>query len=75
MTARRTLNVDEAAAQLGISRNACYDAIRRGELPHIRLGHRVVIPLAAFERMLAAGEEPKLDPHQAVETNPGPPAA
>ncbi len=48
----RTLTVDEAARELRISRNAAYEAVRRGEIPSIRFGKRIVIPRAAFERLL-----------------------
>jgi excisionase family DNA binding protein len=50
-----TYTVPEVAAKLGLSRNACYEAIGRGEIPSLRFGRRVVIPRAAFERMLDAG--------------------
>lgn len=49
---RDTLTVDEAAARLGIGRNAAYDAIHRGELPALRIGRRLLVPRAALERML-----------------------
>jgi hypothetical protein len=38
---------------LGIGRNQGYEAAARGEIPVIRIGKkRMVVPLAAFERML-----------------------
>jgi excisionase family DNA binding protein len=49
---RQTLTVEEAAGILGIGRNSAYEAARRGELPVIRLGRRLVIPRQAFERFL-----------------------
>lgn len=55
MPERETLTVDEAAARLGIGRNAAYAAVKRGDIPHIRLGNRIVIPPAAFERMMQYG--------------------
>lgn len=45
-----TMTVDEAAQRLQLSRGATYDAVRRGEIPAIRLGRRWLIPLARFER-------------------------
>jgi excisionase family DNA binding protein len=65
MTDRRTYTVDEAAQQLGISRNACYDAIRRGDIPNLRIGHRIVVPKAAFDRMLEVGEPAHKNPTEA----------
>jgi len=52
-TEKRTLTVIEAARILGLSRNAAYEAIRRGELPALRFGRRVVVPAAALDKMLA----------------------
>jgi excisionase family DNA binding protein len=47
-----TLKVSEAARLLGISERHANELIKRGELPHIRLGHRVVVPKKAIERLL-----------------------
>ncbi len=49
---RLTLTVDEAAAALGISRAFAYEAVTRNEIPHIRIGRRILIPRAALDRML-----------------------
>jgi excisionase family DNA binding protein len=48
-----TISVEQAARHLGIGRGAAYDAARRGELPTIRLGRRLVVPLKAFNDWLA----------------------
>lgn len=56
MTDCMTVTVDEAARALGIGRNTAYEAVRRGEIPSIRIGYRVLIPRAALERLLK-GEE------------------
>lgn len=48
-----TLTVPEAARLLGISRNSAYEAVRRGELPVLRIGKRYLVPRIALERMLA----------------------
>jgi len=37
-----------------ISRGAFYAAIKRNEVPHIRLGKRILIPRHAFEGWIAA---------------------
>ncbi len=50
---RRTLTVAEAAVCLGISRNTAYEAIRRGTVPSIRLGRRILIPTHALEILLS----------------------
>ncbi len=56
---RKTLTVDETASALGISRNAAYEGVRRGEIPSIRVGRRLLVPRAALERMLEQADEPK----------------
>lgn len=50
--ARLTISVPEAARRLGIGRNHGYECAKRGEIPTIRLGKRMVVPVAALERML-----------------------
>ncbi len=50
---RDTYTVDEVAERLGIGRNAAYEAIRRGELPALRIGKRIIVPRAALDRLLA----------------------
>ena len=38
---------------LGLGRAATYDAARRGDIPTIHFGRRIVVPTAALRRMLA----------------------
>jgi excisionase family DNA binding protein len=47
-----TITVERAGAVLGIGRAAAYAAVRAGEIPSIKLGHRIVVPTAALLRML-----------------------
>ena len=47
-----TLTVVEAARFLGISRGLAYEAVRRGEIPSIRVGRRILIPRVALQQML-----------------------
>jgi excisionase family DNA binding protein len=51
---RLAVSVTEAAALLGISRGLAYELVHRGELPVIQLGRRLVVPLVALERLVAA---------------------
>jgi excisionase family DNA binding protein len=44
--------VEEARYRLGLSRGGCYEAIRRGEIPSIRIGERILIPKSALLRLL-----------------------
>ena len=36
-----------------ISRGVAYDGVRRGVIPHVRIGRRVAIPADALDRMLS----------------------
>lgn len=38
------MTVEEAAEMLGISRGLAYELVRRGDLPALRLGRRLVVP-------------------------------
>jgi excisionase family DNA binding protein len=62
-----TMSVEEVANRLGISRNGTYEACRRGEIPNLRIGRRIVIPRAAFERLLATAEAGVSDPDEGAE--------
>jgi excisionase family DNA binding protein len=48
----RTVSVPEAGRWLGIGRNAAYEAARRGEIPTIRIGRLLRVPVVALERKL-----------------------
>jgi len=52
---RLCITVPEAAEMLGISRNFGYELVKRGELPVIRFGKRLLIPRVALEKMLEKG--------------------
>ncbi len=54
---RLTMTVEEAARELGIGRGLAYELARRGELPTLRLGRRLIVPVAALERLLATGDD------------------
>jgi excisionase family DNA binding protein len=49
---RLTVTVAEAAELLGISRGLAYELIQRGELPAMRLGRRIIVPVRAIEALL-----------------------
>jgi excisionase family DNA binding protein len=54
---RLTVTVTAAAELLGISRSLAYELVASGELPSVRLGRRIVIPVAAIEAVLAKAFE------------------
>ena len=48
-----TITVPEAGSKyFGLSRNASYEAAARGEIPTIRVGRLLRVPIRAMERML-----------------------
>jgi excisionase family DNA binding protein len=49
MSERKTLTIPEACEMLGISRCAGYEAAKRGEIPTVRVGKRVIVPRRQFE--------------------------
>lgn len=50
---RPTMPVPEAGKRyFGLSRNASYEAARRGEIPTIRIGSRLFAVVAALDRMV-----------------------
>jgi excisionase family DNA binding protein len=50
---RATMSIESAAKRLGIGRSAAYEAARNGQIPVIRIGKRLLVPIVAMERMLA----------------------
>ncbi|MFC2122458.1 helix-turn-helix domain-containing protein [Bacteroidota bacterium] len=58
---RLVYSVEEAAERLGLSRPSAYLAVKRGQIPCIRIGRRLLIPISALEILLAnAGSEKDL---------------
>jgi len=56
---RTTVDVPVGGAILAdMSRNGSYDAAKRGDIPTIRLGRRLVVPVVPLRRML--GELPEV---------------
>src|SRR5215470_11539127 len=48
----RVATLDEVARILRISRGGAYAAAKRGDIPAVRIGKRILVPLAAIERLL-----------------------
>jgi len=54
------LTVEEAGRLLGLSRPTAYQAVATGEIPSIRIGRRILVPVAALTKLLeSAGTKPK----------------
>lgn len=49
---RLTMTVPEMAQQLGISRPKAYELANSRKFPSIRVGRRLIIPVASFEQWL-----------------------
>jgi len=69
-----TISVPEAGRRLGIGRNTAYEAARLGQLPVIRIGKRMVVPVAAFEAMLAIQSKQQIVAAELVRRLQGEPA-
>jgi Helix-turn-helix domain len=54
-----TVSVPEAGRKyFGLSRNGSYDAAARGEIPTIKIGRLLRVPVRALEKMLDRAGEP-----------------
>lgn len=51
------VSVPEAGAALRLSRDLAYAAAASGELPTIRVGRRLLVPVVALERLLGLAAE------------------
>ena len=57
----KTISVPEAGKQyFGLAKNASYEAAARGEIPVIRIGGRLRVPVCQLERMLQGIEPAEL---------------
>lgn len=52
MEGKVVITVEEAAALLKVSRPSAYQAVQRGEIPVIRIGRRILVPVVALEKLL-----------------------
>jgi hypothetical protein len=49
----KTMSVPAAGRKyFGLGKNGSYDAARRGDIPTIKIGARLFVPVVALERML-----------------------
>lgn len=62
MSDRKTITVPEAGEQLGLGRNAAYEAAKRGEIPTVKIGRRLLVPRDAVDRILQRAMEPQPQP-------------
>jgi excisionase family DNA binding protein len=57
MEEKLVFTVDEAAEILGISRPTAYQAVERGDIPSLRIGRRILIPVSALKKRLETAAE------------------
>lgn len=74
------VSVPEAALLIGLSRSTTYAAVKRGEIPSVRVGGRVLIPLRRLQELIDPQEEPEArnrtvieDKEAAIRSNDSPP--
>lgn len=66
---RLSVSVPEAAQLLGLSRSSTYAAVQRGEIPSVRVGGRVLIPLQRLTALIN-GEAPAVSEASSEEIVP-----
>ena len=48
----KCISPTEAAEQIGIGRTKFYALLKENQIPHIRVGHRILIPVKEFENWI-----------------------
>jgi excisionase family DNA binding protein len=61
-----TISVEETASLLGVSRWLAYDQIQRGELPAVRVGRRLRVPVRPLLALVGMTWEDWLTAEQPV---------
>lgn len=51
------MTVEQAGQILGLSRTAAYEAVKRGQIPSVRLGRRILIPRGKLSELLGRDDE------------------
>ena len=51
-SSKETITVVETAKRLGIGRNTAYEAVKRAEIPSVRIGRRILVPSKALDKWL-----------------------
>lgn len=55
---RPAITADQFIEITGIARGSVYRGIKRGEIPSVRIGRRLLIPTAAVRKMFMLDKEP-----------------
>ncbi len=54
---RATVTVPEAGKLLGIGKSVAYTSVKRGDIPALRIGNRLLVPASALLEMLGIHED------------------
>jgi len=65
-----TLTVEQAAKVLGIGRSTAYELVHTGDIPSLRLGRRIVVPVAPLAARLGVDPVRVSIPVEAVLEDP-----
>lgn len=57
LNGRLVVTVPEAGRLLGLSKDAAYGAVHRGEIPSLRCGRRILVPVPKLLALLGADME------------------
>lgn len=49
---RVALTPEETAKRLGLGRTSTYKAIKSGQIPSVKFGKRIFVPITALERLM-----------------------
>ncbi|MGP4914691.1 helix-turn-helix domain-containing protein [Brachybacterium tyrofermentans] len=60
-TTSATMKVEEAGQMLGIGRNQAYEAVRRGEIPSLKIGGRILVPRRRLMALINGDVEEEAD--------------
>jgi excisionase family DNA binding protein len=65
-TTPRLISVKGAARELGIGRDSAYALVREGRLPAVRVGRRILVPVAQLDEYVSSelrrNEQPTVPP-------------
>jgi excisionase family DNA binding protein len=60
-TEKLTVSVNEAAEILGLSRNAAFSACKKGEIPTLRIGKRLLVPKSKLLALINGDKTPEAE--------------
>ena len=55
LESRTIITIKEMSTILGIGRNTAYEAVKKGEIPSVKVGRRILVPSKALDKWLESG--------------------